>query len=515
MATPFVFIVGAGPGDPGLISVRGRRLLEAAHVVVYDHRVHTRLLRLAKADAEKIDVGAAAPRPLEQEAISLLLVEKAREGKSVVRLKWGDPFLFDSGGKEALFLHEQGVPFEVVPGIPATVGVPAYAGIPITYPGAGDVVTFVRGHESETDAPPKLDWQRLAGLDGTLVCYAGARQIGAIIHALVGNGRSPDESAALIYDGTTPHQETITAALSELPDRARPHDPAMLVVGSTVGLREHIRWYDERPLFGRRIVVTRAREQAGELVEMLEERGAEAILSPTIRIAEPEDPEALDRACADASKYDWIVFTSANGVDAFMQRLLAVSDIRELKGVRLCSIGPSTAERLTRYGVRVDLTPDEYRAEAVADALKSLGNVKGRRFLLPRADIARELLADELRAAGADVTEVAAYRTLLGGGEREGDQDVYRMLLDRQIDAVTFTSASTVKNFARIFGEDQVADLLRTTVVAAIGPVTAEAAQQLGIATSVMPKRYTIPDLVDALMEFFSLQPVGGAGGTS
>jgi uroporphyrinogen III methyltransferase/synthase len=509
VATPIVFIVGAGPGDPALISVRGRRLLESAEVVVYDHRVHARLLRLARADAEKIDVGAAAPRPLEQDAISLLLVEKARDGKSVVRLKWGDPFLFDSGGKEALFLHEQGIPFEVVPGIPATVAVPAYAGIPITYPGAGDIVTFVRGHESESDAPPKLDWNRVAGLEGTLVCYAGARQIAAIVHALIANGRSPDESAALVYDGTTPRQETITGTLGELAERARPHDPAMLVVGPTVGLREHIRWYDDRPMFGRRIVVTRAREQAGELVEMLEERGAEAILAPTIRIAEPEDPAALDRACEEASTYDWIVFTSANGVDAFMHRLLAVGDVRELKGVHLCTIGPSTAERLARYGIRVDLTPDEYRAEAVAESLKASGDVKGKRFLLARADIARELLADELRAAGAAVTEVAAYRTLLAGGEREGDQDVYRMLLDRQIDAVTFTSASTVKNFARIFGEDQVADLLRTTVVAAIGPVTAEAAQQLGIDTTVMPKRYTIPDLVDALMEHFSRQPVG------
>jgi uroporphyrinogen III methyltransferase/synthase len=312
-----------------------------------------------------------------------------------------------------------------------------------------------------------------------------------------------------VYDGTTPRQETITGTLGELAERARPHDPAMLVVGPTVGLREHIRWYDDRPMFGRRIVVTRAREQAGELVEMLEERGAEAILAPTIRIAEPEDPAALDRACEEASTYDWIVFTSANGVDAFMHRLLAVGDVRELKGVHLCTIGPSTAERLARYGIRVDLTPDEYRAEAVAESLKASGDVKGKRFLLARADIARELLADELRAAGAAVTEVAAYRTLLAGGEREGDQDVYRMLLDRQIDAVTFTSASTVKNFARIFGEDQVADLLRTTVVAAIGPVTAEAAQQLGIDTTVMPKRYTIPDLVDALMEHFSRQPVG------
>ncbi len=274
--SPCVFIVGAGPGDPGLISVRGQRQLEAADVVVYDHQVHARLLRSARHDAEKIDVGPAAPRALDQDAISLLLVEKAREGKTVVRLKWGDPFVFDSGGKEALFLHEQQIPFEVGPGIPATIGAPAYAGIPITYPGSGDIVTLVRGNEAETDAPPKVDWARLAGLDGTLVCYAGARQIGAIAKALLSNGRSPEESAALIYGGTTPAQETLVGTLGTIVDRARPQEPAMLVIGAVVGLREHLRWFDSRPLFGKRVLVTRPKAQAMELVDRLEAMGAEA-----------------------------------------------------------------------------------------------------------------------------------------------------------------------------------------------------------------------------------------------
>jgi uroporphyrinogen III methyltransferase / synthase len=501
--SPCVYIVGAGPGDPGLISLRGQRHLEAADVVVYDHQVHARLLRSARPDAEKIDVGPAAPRALDQDAISLLLVEKAREGKTVVRLKWGDPFVFDSGGKEALFLHEQRIPFEVVPGIPVTIAASAYAGIPITYPGSGDIVTLVRGNEAETDAPPKVDWERLAGLDGTLACYAGARQIGAIANALLTNGRSPEESAALIYRGTTSAQATIVGTLGTIVDQARPQEPAMLVIGAVVGLREHLRWFDARPLFGRRIVVTRSREQAGDLVDMLEERGAEAIQAPTIRIAPAEDAAALDRACAEAGTYDWIVFTSANAVEYFMQRVLANGDVRDLKGVRLCAIGPSTEQRVSRYGLRVDVMPDEANSEAVMEALRAAGKLKGARVLLPRADIAREVLADQLRDAGAEVAEVAAYRTMLGETERDADQDIYRMLLDRQIDAITFTSASTVKNFAKIFGEEQAADLLRTTVVASIGPVTAEAAQQLGITTTVMPERYTIPDLVDALVEHF------------
>jgi uroporphyrinogen III methyltransferase/synthase len=499
-----VFIVGAGAGDPGLISVRGRRRLESADVVLHDHQVSPALLRLARPDAERIDVGAAAPRPLDQDAISLLLVEKAREGKKVVRLKWGDPFVFDSGGKEALFLHEQGVPFEVVPGIPIVIGAPAYAGVPVTYPDAGDVLTFVRGIESESDTPPRVDWARLAGIDGTLVCYAGAKQIGAITRSLVDHGRASEEACALVYCGTTPSQVTIEGTLADIAGQARANEAATLIVGRVAGLRAHLRWYDERPLFGRRIVVTRSTEQASELVEMLEDRGAEAIQAPTIRIAPPEDTEALDRACAMAATYDWIVFTSANAVDFFMRRLLAISDIRDLKGVRLCAIGPSTAERLSRHGIRIDLMPEESRGEAVVEALKLATDLAGRRFLLPKADIAREGIAEELRAANADVTEVAAYRTLLAGTEREGDHDLYRMLLDRQIDAVTFTSASTVRNFAQIIGHEQAADLLSSTVVASIGPVTAEAAQQLGIETTVMPKRYTIPDLVNALVDHFS-----------
>jgi uroporphyrinogen III methyltransferase/synthase len=504
MNTPCVYIVGAGPGDPSLISVRGQRCLQAADVVVYDHRVHARLLRLAKSSAERIDVGAAAPKSLDQDAICFLLAEKAREGRTVVRLKWGDPFVFDSGGKEALFLHEQKVPFEVVPGIPSAIGGSAYAGVPVTYPGAGDVITLVRGHESEVDAPPDVDWARLAGLGGTLLCFAGSRQIGAIAHALVSHGRARDEAAALIYDGTLPSQQTVSGTLGDIASKARDGSPGLLVVGAVAGLREHLRWFDERPLFGKRIVVTRSLEQAGELIEMLEERGAEAIPAPTIRIAPFEDLTALDSACLEAGRFDWIVFTSGNGVEHFMDRLLAISDVRELKGVCVCSIGPSTATRLARYGIRADLTPAEFRAEAVVDALKSTGALEGKRFLLPRADIARDLLADELRGVGADVVEVVAYRTMPAATDRDGGPDIYRMLLDRQIDAVTFTSASTVRNFVANLGREQAVDLLRTTVVAAIGPVTAEAAQQLDIPTNVMPARYTIPDLVDALVEHFT-----------
>lgn len=503
MNTPCVYIVGAGPGDPSLITVRGLRCLEAADVVIHDHRVAPRLLRQARPDAERIDVGAAAPHPLEQDAICFLLAEKAREGRTVVRLKLGDPFVFDSGGKEALFLHEQGIPFEVVPGIPAAIGGPAYAGIPVTYPEAGDVLVLVRGHEGESDATPDVDWSGLARLRGTVVSFAGARQIGAMARALIAHGRPADDAATLIYGATLPSQRTVEGTLTSVAEGPHTEGAALLVVGAVAGLRDHLRWFDERPLFGRRIVVTRAREAADDLIEMLEARGADVIAAPAIRTVPPEDMAALDRACTEAPTFDWIVFTSANGVEHFMTRVLATGDIRDLKGVRLCTVGPATAARLQHYGIRVDLTPPEFRAEAVVAALTAVGNVSGARILLPRADIARELLGDELRQAGAHVVDVVAYRTIAASQDPSGGPDIYRLLLDRQIDAVTFTSASTVRSFVDMLGRDQAADLLRTTTVACIGPVTAEAAQQAGLSTAVMPGRYTVPDLVDALVEHF------------
>jgi len=502
-----VYLIGAGPGDPGLITVRGMQYLQAADVVLYDHLVPGRLLRSARADAEKIDVGVAAPQPLEQEAICYLLAEKAREGKIVARLKWGDPFVFDRGGTEALFLHEQGVRFEVVPGVPAGIAAPSYAGVPITYPGGGDTLTFIRGHEDAGKARASIDWASLAKLDGTVVCYAGPDQLPNILSELVSHGRSVDDSAAVVYDGTLPTQQTIVGSLDEIADAIKKtgdRRPAILVVGRVTALREHLRWFDARPLFGKRILVTRPKHQAADPVDRLEAMGAEAIEAPMIRIVPPEDFGPLDEACAHAGDYDWIVFSSANAVDAFVDRLLAgPADLRALKGVRLCVVGPSTGDRLSRYGLKVDLTPSEHRADAIVRALVEQGDLNGRKILLPHADIGREILADELRRQGAEVTEVVAYRTVVADSEREGEPDIYRMLLERRIDVVTFTSASAVRNFVRVLGAEPAADLLQTTVVASIGPVTAEAASQFNIQSTIVPANYTIPALVDAIVEYF------------
>ena len=503
MRQPAVYLIGTGPGDPRLITVHGLDCLRAADVIIYDHRVPARLLKYARADAEQIDVGSAPAREMAQEAISYLLAEKARENKVVARLKWGDPFVFDRGGEEALFLHEQGIPYEVVPGIPAGIAIPAYAGVPVTYPGGGETITLLRGYEDERRTPPDIDWASLARLGGTLVCYAGPQQLPRVLEALVANGRPGDEDAVIVYNGTLPTQETVAGTLAVLLEtsRANPRrQPALLIVGHVVGFREHLRWFDARPLFGRRVLVTRPREQAAELVDRLSALGAEPIEAPMIRIVPPEDLGPLRRAAAEPDAFDWIVFTSANAVEAFMAVLLnGARDVRALRGPQLCTVGTGTAERLAAYGIKVDLVPEEFRAEAVVTALAQRTTLDGARVLLPRADIGREVIADELRAAGALVTDVIAYRTVLEDTHREGDPDVYRMLLEGRIDVVTFTSASAVRNFAKVYGRDQAADLLKSTAVAAIGPVTADAAAQLGLNVTIQPTTYTVAGLVDAI----------------
>jgi len=506
---PFVSIVGAGPGDPSLISVRGLRHLANADVVIHDHLIPRRLIQLASPEAEVIDVGAASlTKSVEQDAISILLAEKAQEGQKVVRLKWGDPFVFDSGAKEALFLDKQGIPCELVPGIPTTIGTPTYAGMPITHPDAGDTLVLVRGHEDGTDLLPDVDWKSLARLTGTMACYAGARQLPKIVAALLRHGRPGDELAAAVYHGTLPSQHTVEGTLQELKTLIKDtdeHGSAVLIVGPAVSLRKPLRWFETQPLFGRRIIVTRAKEQAHDLVERLVDLGAEPIEAATIRIAPPVDLEPLDDACARVESFDWIVFTSVNGVEYFLRRLVAGrGDVRNLKGIRLCAIGPATAERLTRHGIKVNLVPDEHRSEAVVGMLCAKDNLRGKRVLLPRADLASEVLPRELEAAGAIVENVTAYRTIFESLEQPGAPDIYKMLLERRIDAVTFTSASAVRSFAQQLGAESAADLLQTTVVAAIGPVTAEAAKQLNIKTHVMPSTYTIPALVDALVEHFA-----------
>jgi uroporphyrinogen III methyltransferase/synthase len=506
--TKAVYLIGAGPGDPGLITVRGLECLKAADVVIYDRIIPTRLLREARRDAELLEVGTTAPQAMAQEAISILLAEKAREGKTVARLKWGDPFVFSRSGEEALFLHEQGIPFEVVPGVPAAVGVPAYAGVPLSYPAGGDTITLVRGYENESRTTPDIDWTSLAKLEGSVVCYAGGQQVPRVLEALTVHGWPADDNAVVVYNGTHPSQTTLSGTLAQLIDDLREHprrDPAIVVVGRVAGFREHLRWFDSRPLFGRRVLITRPREQAAELADRLTALGAETILAPMIRILPPEDPAPLQRVAEDPAIFDWIVFTSVNAVDAFMKAVIERHrDLRALKGPRLCTVGTTTANRLAEHHLAVDVVPDEFRAEAVVATLARFGPLDGSRVLLPRSDIGREVIAEQLRDAGALVTDVVAYRTVLEDTQRDDDPDVYGLLLEGRIDVVTFTSASAVRNFVKVYGADPAADLLGRTTVAAIGPVTADAAQQFGIEVTVQPATYTIDGLVDAIAAHFA-----------
>jgi uroporphyrinogen III methyltransferase / synthase len=504
---PIVSFVGAGPGDAGLLTVGGLSRIQAADVILHDPQISKTILQHARSDAEIIDVGRTAPGGPAHEAISYLIADKAREGRKVVRLKWGDPFVFDRGTEEALWLEEQRVPFEVVPGVPAGIAVPAYAGVAVAGPGA-NAVTLVRGFEDKDRTLPDVDWEALARLRGTVVCYAGAQQLPQVLQAMLTHGWAADSEALIVYNGTLPGQESLRGTLAELHEltgHAPRRVPGVLIAGPVVALRDHLRWFDARPLFGRRVLVTRPRDQAGELVTALEAAGAETVVAPMIAITAPDDPTPLLRAAARPDTFDWIVFASANGVEAFMtaffQRHL---DIRGLSGPRLCAVGTGTADKLRRYGIAVDLIPGEFRSEAVVAALAAETTLDGCRVLLPRADIGREVLADELRARGALVTEVVAYQTVLDPMTREATPDVYGMLLQNRLDVVTFTSASAVRNFTRIYGTDQAVDLLNNTVVAAIGPVTTEAATQLGVTVAIQPATYTIQALVAAIADHFA-----------
>jgi uroporphyrinogen III methyltransferase / synthase len=499
-----VFLIGTGPGTPGLVTARAQRCLDAADVVIYDRTVHRRVLDLAPRRAERIDVGRPAREAADQDAISYLLAEKAREGKVVARLKMGDPFLFDRGGEEALFLHEQGIPFEVVPGVPVTLSTATYAGIPLTYPGGGDTLTIVRGHEGGTGGRLKVSWSHLARLDGTVASYGGQAELLAMARGLLEHGRSEDDRAALVVAGTLAGQQTLVGSLDEIATRLEeglPEGSATLVVGKVVGLREHMRWFDERPLFGRRVLVTRSRDQAGELVELLEAAGAEAIEAPVLRVAPLEHFDVLDGALDAIASFDWVLFGTVNGAEGFLHRLFERGrDARALAGPRLCAVGVGVTDRLARAGLLVDLAIEGQGVEAVLDAL-GRENLAGLKILVPGTLGGRDSLSEALGAAGAAVKTAPSFRTL--AVEDNPELDVYGQLLQHRIDVVTFTSAATVRSFAALYGEEQVADLLSHTAVATVGTAAGDAVHQMGITPAIVPAVPSIPALVDAIRAHF------------
>lgn len=495
-----VYLVGAGPGDPGLITVRGRELLAQADVVVYDYLVCAQLLKHAKSDAEMIYVGKqAGAHTLKQEEINALLVKRAGEGATVVRLKGGDPFVFGRGGEELLELEKAGIAFEVVPGITAAIAATAYAGIPVTHRKLASNFGLITGHETPDKADSDLDFKALANWGGTLTFYMGVANLPMICESLIEHGLDPKTPAALIRWGTTAKQEVLVSTVTDLPREAVEKNfkpPAVIVIGKVVALRDKLKWFELRPLFGRKIVITRARSQISDLTATFEKLGAEVIEMPTIRIEGPEDPGPLKKAVAQLDAFDWIIFTSVNGVDAFFATLeKAGLDSRALGSLKFCTIGPATTDRLNCFGLKSDLQPKKYISTEIVRALSSQEDLSGMRILCPRADIAPAEMVDALTAQGAQVREVTAYRTVPDGS---GAKEVAEMLSRNEIDWITFTSSSTVKNFFDVMKSET--HSLDKVAFASIGPVTSTTLGEFGFTPTVEADPYTIDSLVDAIV---------------
>ncbi len=499
-----VFLVGAGPGDPGLITVRAVECLKKAEVVVYDYLANEVFLEYAPADAEIIYVGKKGGAHTKSQAeINSLLVEKGAE-KLVVRLKGGDPFIFGRGGEEAEVLAKAGIDFEVVPGVTSAVAVPAYAGIPLTHRDFASSVSFVTGHERSDRPDSKILWDELSTATDTIVFLMGVKNLPNIVENLIKSGRSMNTPVAVIQWGTTRAQRSVVGTLKnivEITEEKGISAPAIIVAGEVVRLRSLLNWFEGKPLFGRTIVVTRAREQASEFVKMLEEHGARCLMFPTIGIVPPANWEALDAAIDNLQSYDWVIFTSVNGVRFFMERLFASGkDVRDLKGIKTCAIGPKTAERIARYGIVLDFVPSEYRAEAIVEGLKKK-EIKGSKVLLPRAAVAREVLPEKLKELGAKVDIIEAYKTTLPD---KMDDEVKKFFLEGRVDCVTFTSSSTVKNFARFISPEYLKKTSPDALIACIGPITAETAKKLGFEVHIMPKEYTLSALTESIVRHFS-----------
>jgi uroporphyrinogen III methyltransferase/synthase len=497
-----VYLVGAGPGDPGLITVKGLECLRRADVVIYDRLVDDSLLEEASPDAEKIYVGKGRGcHALEQKEINLLLISKARESKTVVRLKGGDPFVLGRGGEEAEVLAANDIPFEVVPGVSSVYAVPAYAGIPVTHRRLASSFTVVTGHEDPEKGESSIAWDRISTGSDTLVFLMGMGNLAHIVNKLIQNGRLPATPVAVISQGTSPGQRTLVGTLKDIGSRAQKEGfepPAVIVVGEVVKLREQIRWFDKLPLFGKRVLVTRAEHQTKELSQLLLERGAVPVEMPVIKISPPGTWKELDQAIMNLKRYDWIIFTSVNAVEIFWKRLQSKKlDARQFAGTKIGAIGPATAGALEAKGLHADYIPKTYTSQGFLAGLKKQ-DVVGRRVLLPRADIAGNELSEGLTKLGAKVYQVTAYRTAT---VTSSVSQAKQMLLSGEIDVITFTSASTVNGLLAILGQKW--EVIKQARLACIGPNTTAALADKGLKADIVAREHTMAGLVSSMEHYF------------
>ncbi|SET24358.1 uroporphyrinogen III methyltransferase / synthase [Natronincola peptidivorans] len=498
MKKPYVYLVGAGPGQEDLITVKGLKCIEKAEVILYDRLANESLLKHKRPEAEVIDVGKAPDHhAYTQEEINQLLVTKAKEGKIVTRLKGGDPFVFGRGGEEALTLYEADIPFEIVPGITSAIAVPAYGGIPVTHRGISTSFHVITGHEDPTKAEASVNYEALAKLEGTLIFLMGVSHLKEITEKLMAYGKDKNTPAALIHRGTTARQKTVTGTLGtivDIVDANKIKPPSIIIIGEVVKLRQSLNWVEKLPLQGKRILVTRTRQQASDLSRKLKELGGEVIEFPTIQIQAPEDFADIDEKLRNLKKFQHIIFTSVNGVKAFFERLKVIkTDIRSIGTARIHAIGSVTKKALEDKGILVDIIPEVFTAEGVLEAVKEIIQ-SGDRVLLPRADIARQALIDGLKEMGAEVEVMDIYKTTIPTCRR---QDLVEILRN-SVDYITFTSSSTARNFMEILTPEN-HQLIENSKIAVIGPITKKTAMELGVKVDIEAEEYTIDGLVKSI----------------
>ena len=502
-----IYFVGAGPGDPGLITLKGAHYLQGADVVLYDDLLDQRLLGLAPSTCQKIYVGKRGGRQSpSQEEINQLLIQHALRDRVVVRLKGGDPFVFGRGGEEAMALKDEGLAFEIVSGVTAATGVPAYAGIPLTHRGIAAAAVLVTAQEDPTRNTPNIDWEKLAQMDCTLVIFMGSRKLAQLSATLKDHGRAADTPVALIEWGTWPHQRTVVTTLEHTADAAAREDiqsPTLIVVGEVVHLRQQLNWFEKKPLFGRRVLITRSREQAGDLQVLLEAQGAQVVPLPQLQLKAPEDSTELDRSIAELASFKWVVFTSPNSVDFFFSRLRHLGrDARAFGSAAVAALGLATAAGLRSRGLYPDLIPSEQSQEGLVKAFAELP-VENSKILLPTSSIGRALLAAHLEKRGAIVHRITAYQNLPPTPE---EIKLPPALTENRLDLAIFASPSSVDHFRALLGPESTQKILADTIIACIGPTTAQAIQALGLQTHIQPQDSSIPALIRAICAYFGEQ---------